>query len=44
MSQRDNYDHGKGCLGVAVLLMAVLLAVGFAAKNLHGEFARLNFN
>lgn len=34
MSQQNNYENGKGCLGVAVLLMAVLLVVGFAAKNL----------
>ena len=45
MSQQDNCENGKGCLGVvAVLLIVVLLVVGFAAKNLHGEFANLNFN
>jgi hypothetical protein len=30
MSQQDNYENGRGCLGVVALLMAVLLVGGFA--------------
>ena len=44
MSQKDNYEGGRGCLGVVALLMAVLLVGGFAAKKLHGEFAKFNIN
>ena len=33
MSQRDNFENGRGCLGVAVLLMAVLLVGGFAMNT-----------
>ena len=33
MSQRDNYEGGRGCLGVVALLMAVLLVGGFAMNT-----------
>ncbi len=41
MSQQDNYENGRGCLGVVALLMAVLLVGGFAAKNLPNNFPDL---
>ena len=33
MSQKDNYETGRGCLGVVALLMAVLLIGGFALNT-----------
>lgn len=30
MSQRDNYENGRGCLGVVALILAVLLVGSFA--------------
>ena len=33
MSQRDNFENGRGCLGVVALLMAVLLVGGFAMNT-----------
>ena len=33
MSQQDNYENGRGCLGVVALLMAVLLIGGFALNT-----------
>ena len=33
MSQQDNYENGRGCLGVVALLMAVLLIGGFALST-----------
>ena len=33
MSQQDNYENGRGCLGVVALLMAVLLIGGFAMNT-----------
>ena len=33
MSQRDNYERGRGCLGVVALLRAVLLVGGFALNT-----------
>ena len=33
MSQQDNYERGRGCLGVVALLMVVLLIGGFAMNT-----------
>ena len=33
MSQQDNYERGRGCLGVVALLMVVLLIGGFVLNT-----------
>ena len=33
MSQRDNFENGRGCLGVIALLMVVVLVGGFAMNT-----------
>lgn len=33
MSQQDNYENGRGCLGVVALLMVVALVGGFALNT-----------